>query len=259
MTTYYDACQQGMGGCKTDSLAWRYNLKSDSLGKISINLLEFIASAITIHLTITTANSPQKILTFTDISSALGWLHAANLSSSQPIHNKVARWLATTQMTHDSAPYSQHIPGKYNIISDSLSRDKHSSNQRLTITFHMLLPKQTPKSFNVQTLPPAIISCLQSFNQLLIKNPVSPNPPSKSKLGILTDGADSYQIWASKINGLRSSIEHQERIFCPRLWACTEEIIMAKQKNQLSKVGLSKTPSRMFVRLFGWAFGKTQI
>ena len=258
MTTYSNARKQGMRDYNTDGLAWRYNLPPDSLGKFSINLLEFIASVFKIHLTITTANIPQKILAFTDISSALGWLHTTNFSSSQQIHNKVSRWLATTLMTHDSALYLQHIPGKYNIISDSLWRDKHLSNQQLTIAFHTLLPKQTPKSFNIQTLPPAIISWMQSLSQLSTKKPVSPKPPSKSKLGVLTNGADSCQIWALKMNSLRNSIEHQDHICCPRLRACAAEIIMAEQNNQFSKVGLPKPPSRIFVWTFGWTFGQTQ-
>ena len=188
MTTYSGACDKGMGGYNTEGLSWGYNLPPDSLGIFSINLLEVIASAITIHLTITTANSKHKILAFTDGSSALGWLHITSFSSSQSIHNKVASWLATTIMRHGSALYSQHIPGKYNIISASLLLNKYLPNQQLTIVFHTLLPKKMPKSFNIQTLPPAIISWLQLLNRLLTKKPVLPKPPSKSKLGVLTNG-----------------------------------------------------------------------
>ena len=109
--------------------------------------------------------------------------------------------------------------------------------------------------FRLYDVPPVIISWLQLINQLLTKNPVSPNLPSKRKLGVLTGGADSCQIWVSKINGLRNMIEHQEQIFCPRLRSCAKEIIVSRQTNQFSKEGLSKPPLRMFVRSFGRTFG----
>ena len=115
-----DACEHGLGGYDMNGLAWRYMLPPDLIGAFSINLLEFIASAITIHLSLAASSSPQKILAYTDSSSALGWLYKASFSSSMPAHDKVARWLALELMSYDSALYSQHIRGLHNIIADSL-------------------------------------------------------------------------------------------------------------------------------------------
>ena len=193
ITTYSDACKHGMGGYNTNGMAWRYNLPPAMIGIFSINLLEFIASAITIYLTIKSSATPHKILAFTDSSNALGWLYSASFSASKPIHDKVARWLAAILMEYDSALYSQHIKGLYNIISDSLSRDKHISNEQLTIAFHTLLPSQTTNDFKIQTLPTEIDSWLQSIIPLSTKKPELLKQPSPNKLGALTDGNDSCQ------------------------------------------------------------------
>ena len=136
----------------------------DIIGLHSINFLELIATCITIQSTITRATSPQKLLVFTDSSRALGWLHSASFKSSHPAHNKVSRWIAKELISNDAALYSQHIRGKYNFISDSLSRDTHIPIQQLTRTLRFLLPKQTPHNFTISTLPPEIISWLQSLS-----------------------------------------------------------------------------------------------
>ena len=72
VTTYSNACEKGMGGYNTEGLVWRYTIPPKMVGLYSINLLEFLAAAITIHLTLRYTTTPQKILTFTDCSRALG-------------------------------------------------------------------------------------------------------------------------------------------------------------------------------------------
>ena len=162
-------------------------------------------------------------------------------------------------MEHDSTLDSQHIKGLYNIISDSLSRDKHISNEQLKIAFHTLLPSQTPKDFKIQTLPTEIDSWLQSLIPLSTKTPELQKRLSTSKLGSLTDGYNSCQTWASRMNGLKTMIEQQKHTYCARSQACADEISMAKQTNRFSKEGQLKPPSRMFVRPFGRLFGQTQL
>ena len=58
-----DACEQGIGGFNISDLSWRYSLSEEMIGKLSINLLDFLASIITIYLTIVGTNYPQKVLT----------------------------------------------------------------------------------------------------------------------------------------------------------------------------------------------------
>ena len=75
-----DACKHGIGGYNMSGLAWRMNLPKEMIGKLSINLLEFLASTITIYPTLINLKGPQKILAYTDSSSALGWLYKALFS-----------------------------------------------------------------------------------------------------------------------------------------------------------------------------------
>ena len=258
-TTISDACEHGLGGFNSDGLAWRYELPPALIGKFSINLLEFIASAITIYLTIKNTTSPQKLLAFTDSSSALGWLYKASFTYNQPAHDEVARWLAKILIDNDSALYSQHIRGIHNIIADMLSRDCHIPATHLVHMFQLLLPQQTPKNFRISTLPPEIISWLHSLSPSLTKTPASPLHPSKSKLGALTDGNDSWNTMESKMSFLMDIVQNNAHTSCPHLQAAADEINMVKEGKQYSPEGLSSPPSRMFVRPFGRIFGQTQL
>ena len=67
-----DACERSIGGYNTSGMAWRYKLPKEMIGRLAINVLEFLASAITIHLLTSRGAGPHKILAFTDSSSALG-------------------------------------------------------------------------------------------------------------------------------------------------------------------------------------------
>ena len=101
-----DVCEHDLGGYDMNGLVWRYRLPPDQIGAFSINLLNLIASAITIHLSLTASTSLQKILAYTNSSSTLGWMYKASFYSSMPVHDEVARWLALELMTYDSALYS---------------------------------------------------------------------------------------------------------------------------------------------------------
>jgi hypothetical protein len=221
-----------MGGYNNNGLAWRYELPPSLLNKFTINLLEFIASAITIVLTLRATKGSSKVLAYTDSSSALGWLFKASFSTSQPIHDKVARWLASILMLEDSALYSQHIRGIHNFISDCLSRDDHLSDIKLTYAFHALLPKQTPKNFKISNLPPDIVCWLHSLSPSTTKTTELPSRPSRSKLGALTAGNDSSKQWESTIRGLNDIKEGRKRICCQRSQAVVDEINLVQQARQ---------------------------
>ena len=128
-----DAFEHGIGGYTTNGRAWRYLLPTHLIGTMSINLLEFVAAAVTIVLTITETEGPHKPLALTDNSSALGWLYRASFPNSKETHNKVARWLASELLNNDAALYSQYVPGRHNAIADMLSRDHHISNDQLIL------------------------------------------------------------------------------------------------------------------------------
>ena len=114
-------------------LAWRWRIPDAWHGKLTLNLLEFLASAVTIYITILHLGQGSHILALTDISSALGWMHKDYFNPvNAESHNAVARWLIWTLVSNDISLYSQHIKVTENIIADYLSRDFHKSDQTLT-------------------------------------------------------------------------------------------------------------------------------
>ena len=242
-----------------DGNAWRYILPPQYIDKLSINLLEFIASTITIYLTITTSNHPHKILALTDSLSALGWLHKASFPQSHHIHNKVARHLALSLIDHDSSLYSQHIPGRFNVVADMLSRDHHISDKQLTFILRTIYPTQTPQNYRLSPLPPKIIEWLHSLMPSLTKPPASPPHRSRNKLGALTDGRDSCQALASKMNGLTSSLSTSKHISSPPLRAAVEEMSMGRQGNLNCPDSPLKPPLQMYAWPFGRIYGQTQL
>ena len=96
-------------------LAWRFKLPTDLIGYFTINLLEFIASAITIDMILrydTKKNEDIHILAITDSSSAMGWLHHSTFDPvNNKNHDKVARWMATKLLQREGSLFSTHIPG----------------------------------------------------------------------------------------------------------------------------------------------------
>jgi hypothetical protein len=191
-TTFSDACEHGIGGFCTSGLAWRYALPEEMQGIFSINVLEFLAAAITIYMVLREKGSNRKVLAFTDSSSALGWMHKASFNDDQETHDDVARFLADTCMNNDSSLYSQHIRGLHNVLADSLSRDTHITDNKLTFMLKTLFPEQAEKNFKLRTLPQEIVSWLHSLKPSLTRKQECPKAPSRSKLGALTDGSDTW-------------------------------------------------------------------
>ena len=239
-------------------LAWRWEIPEHMRGKFSINLLEFLAAAITIEMTLQTADKPHKILSLTDNTSALGWMYKASFSEAKPVHDKIARWLAEKLMNRESALYSQHFKGKHNTIADSLSRDQHLSDTQLTDIFKFLLPQQTPTNFKIYPIPTEITSWICSLSRSLTKTQAWPQQQIKSKLGVLINGEDSCQTMESKMNGLRNIINNKERTSSPLLLELAEEISTVKQIKITCEERQSKPPSQMFDRPSGLIYNQTQ-
>ena len=98
-------------------------------------------------------------MAFTDSSSALGWMQKAYFDPvNKESHDAVARWLGRTLVSNKTYIYSQHIKGTENIITDSLSRDFHRSDQTLPKLFNKILPQQTVASFHIKQPPRNVIS-----------------------------------------------------------------------------------------------------
>ena len=78
VTLWSDACEYVIGGYINNGLAWQRRIPSEWHGKLMLNLLEFLASAVTIYMTILRMEQGSHILALTDSSSALFWMHKAS-------------------------------------------------------------------------------------------------------------------------------------------------------------------------------------
>jgi len=105
-------------------------------GGISLNLLEYIASVVTITIE-AEANLLQPeacVLSQLDSSTSDYWLHQGGARFQGPektIHLEVSHCLATTLFRAKVCRYSQWIPGTDNIITDALSSDHHLADEPL--------------------------------------------------------------------------------------------------------------------------------
>ena len=72
VTLCSDAYEYSIGGYRKNGLAWQWRIPSAWHGKFTLNLLEFLASAVTLYMIILQMGKGSHILAFTDSSSALG-------------------------------------------------------------------------------------------------------------------------------------------------------------------------------------------
>ena len=129
VTLCYDTREFGIGGYIKNGLAWKCIIPAAWHGKLTLNLLELLASAVTIYINILQMGQGSHILSFADSSSPLGWIHKASFDPvNAESHDAVAHWLGRTLVSNKTSPYSQHIKGTENIIVDYLSRDFHRSD-----------------------------------------------------------------------------------------------------------------------------------
>ena len=171
--------------------------------RFHINLLEFLSATIAIWIeTIHTKEKYNRYLCLIDSSSVLGWLYKSNFQpESHQEHDILARQLATIMLESESALYSQHIKGKFNLIADSLSRDFHLSNKRLTFLLNSLYKPQLKVPLKLlETTPSVIISFLDSFKPLCTKRKALPQQLLPSSLGTFFAGKDSWREVVSKTN-----------------------------------------------------------
>ena len=104
ITLWSDACEYVIGGCSKNDLAWRWRIPAAWHGKLKLNLLEFLASAVTIYMTILKMGQGSHILALTDSSSALGWMDKASFDPvNAESHNAVAPWLGRTLVSNKTS------------------------------------------------------------------------------------------------------------------------------------------------------------
>jgi len=110
------------------------------------NNLEFIASMISVWLTILTSHDEEFpcFLALGGNMSAMSWLHKANVDKNEnkPLHLPTRKY-AEVLMGNNCCLYSQHIQGVKNKVADALSRLHHLSplcmhNYIIKHLFHLL-------------------------------------------------------------------------------------------------------------------------
>ena len=78
VTLWLDTCGYGIGWYRYNVLAWRWRIPSEWHGKLTFNLLEFLALEVTIYMTILQLGQGSHIVSFTDSSIVFGWMHKAS-------------------------------------------------------------------------------------------------------------------------------------------------------------------------------------
>jgi hypothetical protein len=264
-TTYSDACEWGIGGYTTQGNAWRYLLPTHLHNRASINLLEFIAAIITIHLSITTDNHSTvhpHILAFTDNSSAAGWLfHSTFNPIKDKCHDDIARFLARLLFQHNATLHPEHIPGKDNDIADSLSRDFHLTDSDL---LSLLKPQllhthaQGPHTLNISSPPKMLISWIASLVGSLPQTKESPLRPSPSSLARSRDSNSTSNNATSMTHSWTPTHKHRRSSSSQDMPTMSDEIDNEDPPLRPPfKATQSLPPSHMWFRPSGRTFGLT--
>jgi hypothetical protein len=105
------------------------------------------------------------IMSVSDSSFTVGWLHKASFYTSEPLHDKVARWYAEFMAPLGAVDYSQHIKGIINIVADSFSRDFHLTEPQILAILRSDHPSLVPQSLSLQEIPPHLSSLIVSLVQ----------------------------------------------------------------------------------------------
>ena len=257
--TYTDACEHGIGGFNPASgRAWRLQLPKWAQG-LHINMLEFLASFIGLWVEIINNRKKHaRFLCMTDSSSALAWLFKANFDpTTKKLHSEIARKLATTTMNAEVALYSQHVPGCHNIVADSLSRDHHIDNKKLTFLLKQLYPTQAQDNFHIlETLPQEISCWIESLKPFEIRRQVLQASPTRSKMGTSINGSDTWKDVVSKTAFWTSLAEKKNYSCYPDLAPLLEEISVARHENKNFLARQFEPPLATYVRPLGKTFGK---
>ena len=258
-----DACPQGMGGFDTFGNAWQYKLSTEETEACTHqnNSLEFVASLITVWLTIDLGHAKQEecFLALGDNTSAVSWLHKANIDETKnlPLH-MAARQYANVLMQADCCLYSQHIAGKSNIVADILSRRFNISHRDLSTFILNNYPKQVPASFTIYPLPPKICSWLTSWLQKCREKWESQKGHEIKKKGHGIAGPNTLvALDLPTTYGSNPSLQSSEPLYSAPSPPLFEEDNFQGQIRQTWLQAQSKRPLQNWVRFLGQTWGTT--
>ena len=267
-----DSCPMGLGGYSDEGFAWRFYLPEWLLFRASNNLLEHIASVITVWIDILAGRlAPEDcVLSMTDSSTSEGWAHKTNFSmlpeevdcQVDPVEAKarieVARKFAYLCMEANICHFSQWFPGKENDVSDALSRDDDRSDEELTNILYSHVPEQMPPHFKIVPLPQEIVSWLTSLLSTLPVKTQLQERHTRTKLGRGEDGLSMQD--QSELHKISSSTDlpspKESSSWEPLPWLCAKDDFRAKLMIPWLKQQ-SAIPSHLYHRPSGRMNGQT--
>ena len=152
-------------------------------------------------------------------------------------------------MARGACNYSQHLPGRLNIIADSLSRDFHLSDKQLISMLTSLHPSLSPSQ--IKMVPPLteIISWIASMAQRWPGKRESPKVPTRSKIAAGISGWDSNTA-SSSMTPIWKNSTVQEKYGSAVLscMQCDEVILGEVDPKSSSKAPLRERPLTMWQR-----------
>ena len=248
-----DACNHGMGGYSSTGQAWQWKLPQKYVNVTSINLLEFLASVVTIIITLKNEKKDSRIFAFTNNSSALGWLHKASFHpATQHKHDLVTRKLAKVHGQNQKISiFSEHIKGERNNIADTLSREFTYTKDDLTNYIIHSFPKQVSQNFAIIGVPQELISWILSILEDSVTKKESDSRPHKKRGHTSRSGPTSAREPKSRTDSCQSLTAKKGSTSSAPLQLQSEEIFLEEPRRTHCSSDLLRTQSDMFVRCSG--------
>ena len=192
-----DSCPHGLGGYSSNGRAWRWYVPEELLYRATNNLLEHIASIITVWIDVIegTLQPEDCILSMTDSSTSEGWHKKTNFKTDPveadcdfdpeeaEVRTEICRQFAEICVKNKLVHHVQWFAGKQNDVSDALSRDDDRSDEELTHLLYSHCPEQMPQHFEIAPLPQEILSWVTSLLQRLCVKEQLREKRSRTEIG----------------------------------------------------------------------------
>ena len=196
-----DSCPFGLGGYSASGRAWRFYIPPQLRTEHTNNVLEYMASIITIWIEIIEGRIPPLscCLALSDSTSTVGWLHRATFDNNiRPVHETCSRHLARLMINADSTIYAQHQTGKHNTIADILSRWHFLTDIELLTFLRSQFSTQLPTNFQISPVPNEITSWIISMLQNLQTTAASRSRHTTTRVERGNDSSPGWKRWAAK-------------------------------------------------------------